>query len=214
MEAPMTDDDVQPLVARSYSALADVLDRLPASEWDTPSLCEGWRVREVVAHLTMPARYDEESFMTELRADGFDFTKLSNRIASRDATLPPDELVANLRSDVLQGWTPPGGGSHGALNHVVIHGLDVTLPLGRSRTASDEAMRIVLDDLTVGGGHEHFGVAIGGRTLRATDLDWSYGSGPELSGTAEDLALAVCGRTVPPGRLHGDPLARAGSTEG
>ena len=25
--------------------------------WDAPSLCEGWRTREVVAHMTMPARY-------------------------------------------------------------------------------------------------------------------------------------------------------------
>jgi uncharacterized protein (TIGR03083 family) len=204
----MNDDALAPLVAASYTALAGVLDRLPASGWDTPSLCEGWRVREVVAHLTMPARYDEESFMAELRADGFDFTKLSNRIASRDATLPPDELVANLRSDVLQRWTPPGGGYHGALNHVVIHGLDITVPLGQPRTASDDAVRVVLDDLTAGGGHAHFGVAIEGRTLRATDLDWSHGSGPELSGAAEDLALAVCGRTVGAGRLHGEPLRR------
>jgi uncharacterized protein (TIGR03083 family) len=206
----MSDDDaLAPVVETTYSALADVLDRLPASGWDTPSLCEGWRVREVVAHLTMPARYDEESFMAELRADGFDFTKLSNRIASRDAAVPAEELVANLRSDVLHRWTPPGGGYHGALNHVVIHGLDVTVPLGQPRTASDHALRVVLDDLTAGGGHEHFGVAIEGRTLRATDLDWSHGSGPELTGTAEDLALAMCGRTVPPGRLHGDPLARS-----
>jgi uncharacterized protein (TIGR03083 family) len=206
----MSDDDaLAPVVETTYSALADVLDRLPASGWDTPSLCEGWRVREVVAHLTMPARYDEESFMAELRADGFDFTKLSNRIASRDAAVPAEELVANLRSDVLHRWTPPGGGYHGALNHVVIHGLDVTVPLGQPRTASDHALRVVLDDLTAGGGHEHFGVAIEERTLRATDLDWSHGSGPELTGTAEDLALAMCGRTVPPGRLHGDPLARS-----
>jgi uncharacterized protein (TIGR03083 family) len=206
----MSDDDaLAPVVETTYTALADVLDRLPASGWDTPSLCEGWRVREVVAHLTMPARYDEESFMAELRADGFDFTKLSNRIASRDAAVPAEELVANLRSDVLHRWTPPGGGYHGALNHVVIHGLDVTVPLDQPRTASDHALRVVLDDLTAGGGHEHFGVAIEGRTLRATDLDWSHGSGPELTGTAEDLALAMCGRTVPPGRLHGDPLPRA-----
>ncbi|HEY7138305.1 MAG TPA: maleylpyruvate isomerase family mycothiol-dependent enzyme [Acidimicrobiia bacterium] len=204
----MSDDALAPLVAESYTALADVLDGLAVSGWDTPSLCEGWRVREVVAHLTMPARYDEESFMAELEADGFDFTKLSNRIASRDAALSTDELVANLRSEVLQRWTPPGGGYHGALNHVVIHGLDVTVPLGAPRTASDDALRVVLDDLTAGGGHEHFGVAIEGRTLRATDLDWSHGSGPEVSGAAEDLALAACGRTLPPGRLHGEPLAR------
>ncbi len=73
-----SDNDLQPLVAATYVALADVLDALPAERWDIPSLCQGWRVREVVAHLTMPARYGEDAFMAELRADGFDFSRLSN----------------------------------------------------------------------------------------------------------------------------------------
>jgi uncharacterized protein (TIGR03083 family) len=149
----MTDNELQPLIAATYLALADLLDALPAERWDTPSLCEGWRVREVVAHLTMPARYSEDAFMAELRADEFDFTRLSNRIASRDAKLATVELVGNLRDEALHRWTPPGGGYHGALNHVVIHSLDVTSPLDESRRASDTAMRSVFDDLTAGGGH-------------------------------------------------------------
>jgi uncharacterized protein (TIGR03083 family) len=205
----MTDTELQPLVAATYGALADVLDALPAARWDVPSLCDGWRVREVVAHLTMPARYSEDAFMAELREDEFDFTQLSNRIASRDAKLPTGELVANLRDEALHRWTPPGGGDRGALNHVVIHALDVTVPLGEPRQASDTAIRTVLDDLTDGGGHAHFGTDLQGRTLRATDIDWTYGSGPQLSGTAADLALHLCGRTIPADRLRGNPLARS-----
>ncbi len=60
--------------------------------------------------------------MAELRNCDFDFSRLSNQLASRDAELPTGELVANLRSDVMHHWTPPRGGYHGALNHVVIHG--------------------------------------------------------------------------------------------
>src|SRR5260370_6611984 len=149
----MTADDLQPFVAATYFALADLLSALPAERWDAASLCEGWRVREVVAHVTMPARYGEDAFMAELREDGFDFTRLSNRIASRDATLATSELVANLRSETLHRWTPPGGGAHGALNHVVIHSLDITVPLGEERRASEAAIRTVLDDLTEGGAH-------------------------------------------------------------
>jgi len=204
----MTDTELQPLVAATYGALADVLDALPAARWDAPSLCDGWRVREVVAHLTMPARYSDDAFMAELREDEFDFTRLSNRIASRDAELPTGELVANLRDEALHRWTPPGGGDRGALNHVVIHALDVTVPLGKPRQASDTAIRTVLDDLTEGGGHAHFGTDLQGRTLHATDIDWTYGSGPQLSGTAADLALHLCGRTIPADRLRGNPLAR------
>jgi uncharacterized protein (TIGR03083 family) len=206
----MTDNDLRPLVAANYVALAELLDALSPERWDTPSLCEGWRVREVVAHLTMPARYSEDAFMAELREDAFDFTRPSNRIASRDAKLPTAELVRNLHDEALHRWTPPGGGYHGALNHVVIHALDITVPLAEPRRTSDTAIRTVLDDLTEGGGHAHFGTDIQRRRLHATDIDWSYGSGPQLSGTAADLALHICGRTVPAGRLQGETLAHLG----
>jgi uncharacterized protein (TIGR03083 family) len=206
-ELTMTDDaDLQPAVAADFLALADLLDGASDAQWDTASLCAGWRVREVIAHMTMAARYSEQEFMAELRGCDFDFTRLSDQIAGRDAGLPDGELVACLRSDVMQHWTPPGGGYHGALNHVVIHGLDVTVPLGVPRRSPDQTMRVVLDDLTEGGGHAHFGTGIDGRRLEATDLDWSYGSGPALRGAAEDLALAICGRRLPDGRLEGEPL--------
>src|SRR5438445_13641254 len=182
-----TDKDLQSLIEADYLALADLLDSLPRERWDTPSLCEGWRVREVVAHLTMPARYDEVAFMAELRECEFDFTRLSNTIAGRDAQLPIEELVRSMRDEQLHQWTPPGGGPHGALNHVVIHGLDITVPLGVPRRSPDATIRVVLDDLTAGGVQAHFGISIEGRSLRATDLDWSYGAGPALSGPAEYL---------------------------
>jgi hypothetical protein len=45
----------------------------------------------------------------------------------------------------------------GSLSHVVIHGLDVTVPLGLGRVGTDAAARTVLDQL----------VATDGRTVRA-----------------------------------------------
>ena len=132
-----SDDELQPAVAAEYLALADLLGAASGAEWETASLCDGWRVREVVAHMTMPARYSEEEFMAELRQCDFDFGRLSNRIAARDAELPTEQLAASLRAGVLHHWTPPGGGYHGALNHVVIHGLDVTVPLGVPRRSPD-----------------------------------------------------------------------------
>jgi uncharacterized protein (TIGR03083 family) len=203
----MTDDaELQPAVAAEFQALAGLLDSATDAQWNTPSLCAGWRVREVIAHMTMAARYSDEEFMAELRRCEFDFGRLSNEIAARDAGLPASELVAGLRSEVMQHWTPPGGGWHGALNHVVIHGLDVTVPLGVPRRPPDATIRVVLDDLTGDGVHEHFGTSIRERRLQATDLEWSYGSGPALRGPAGDLALALCGRAIPQGRLEGEPL--------
>jgi Activator of Hsp90 ATPase homolog 1-like protein len=130
-------------------------------------------------------------------------------------TTPIEDITVDLRPGgvfetvMVQHWTPPGGGYHGALNHVVIHGLDVTVPLGVPRRSPDETIRIVLDDLIREGGHAHFGMDIDGRYLAATDLDWSYGSGAPLRGSAGELAVALCGRAVPAGRLDGEPLRPA-----
>ena len=192
------DGDLQSAITHEFLALADLLDELSETGWNTPSLCAGWRVREVVAHMTMAARYSTEQFMTELQKCDGDFTRLSNAIASRDAALPTGTLVDNLRDEMLHHWTPPGGGQHGALNHVVIHGLDVTVPLGKPRPP-DDTLRIVLDDLTRGGIHANFGFDPSGLKLRATDMDWEFGSGRPISCAAADLALLVCGRKLPAG---------------
>ena len=100
-------------VAAEYLALADLLSDGRPQAWDAPSLCEGWRTREVVAHMTMPARYSGPAFMAELEAAGGDFTRLSNTVAARDGALPTDTLLADLRSDGAArvgaaGWRPGG----------------------------------------------------------------------------------------------------------
>ena len=200
-------DNVQTLVASTYIALADLLAEQDEGAWDTASLCEGWRVREVIAHVSMPSRYTQEEFMAELKANDFDFGRLSNSIAARDGELPVATLLTDLRSDVLHQWTPPDGGSHGALNHAVIHSLDVAVPLDAAGIVAEPAIVIVLDDLTAGGVHAHFGTSIDDRRLEATDLDWSYGTGDPLRGPAHQLALALCGRALPHPDLEGTPIA-------
>jgi uncharacterized protein (TIGR03083 family) len=194
---PTPDAHLQPLVATELLALADRLAPLPGDRWDTPSLCTGWRAREVVAHMTMAARYGPEEFGAEMEAAGFDFDVLSNRVAERDGALPPERLLADLRSETLRLWAPPGGGYAGALSHAVIHGLDVTLPLGAGRVASDEATRLVLDGLTAGGVRTYFGVDVEGLELRAVDLDWSSGAGRTVAATAGELVAVLAGRAVP-----------------
>ena len=122
----LPDHDLQSAVTAEFLALADLLDGLTEAGWDSASLCAGWCVREVVAHMSMPARYSMSEFQAELQKCDFDFTRLSNTVASRDAALPTSVLIGNLRDDVMHRWIPPGGGQTGALNHVVIHGLDGT----------------------------------------------------------------------------------------
>ncbi len=187
---------LQHLVAAECVRLADFLDTLPASQWNAMSLCEKWRVREVIAHLTMPARYTPERFATEIADSGGDFTVMSDRVAARDGSLPVETLIAGLRSEAMQTFAPPGGGYEGALNHVVIHGLDVTMALGVARVATDDAVRSVLDQLAWHGGAANFGRDLSDVRLVATDFDWSVGTGRSMIGPAADLALFICNRKV------------------
>jgi uncharacterized protein (TIGR03083 family) len=193
------------VIADEYLALADLLQASPAGTWDAPSLCEGWRTREVVAHMTMPARYQGPAFMAELEAAGGDFTRLSNTVAERDGALPVGSLLADLRSKVLHAWRPPGGGLEGALTHCVIHGLDITEALGLGRRVPQDRIAAVLDIL---GGPDLFGVDLTDVALQADDMDWSFGTGEVVRGPAQVLALVLCGRTVPEGRLTGRASGR------
>jgi uncharacterized protein (TIGR03083 family) len=204
--APAT--DVTRLIAGERRELATVLESLPAESWDSPTLCAGWRVREVVAHITMPFRYRPPRFAAEMIRSRGNFSRMADRCARRDAAAPPGQLAAALRDNQTNPWKPPGGGYQGALTHDVIHGLDITVALGLGRRVPAERLAIVLDGITAARSARFFGTDLGGVELRADDLDWSFGSGEPVSGPAQDLALVVCGRKLPPGHLRGGPSAR------
>jgi uncharacterized protein (TIGR03083 family) len=195
-------------IAEEYLALADLLEAAPEQVWDAPSLCEGWRTREVVAHVTMPVRYSAPAFMAELEAAGGDFSRLSNTVASRDGALPPERLLADLRSDVLHGWQPPGGGLDGALTHCVVHCLDVIESVPLSRRVPQERIARILSLVVDPGAPNLFGTDLSGVELRADDLEWSSGTGTLVEGPAQALALVACGRLLPAGRLSGAAAAR------
>jgi uncharacterized protein (TIGR03083 family) len=207
MTTASADTDLSRTIAAERRDLAAILAALPELAWETPSLCEGWRVREVIAHMTMPFRYSGKRFIAELARSGGNFTAMSNRCARRDAAAPTAGLLAALRDNTEHPWQPPGGGLIGALSHDVIHGLDFTVPLRTGRIVPAEHLTPVLRSVT-GRALKHFGTDLSGVELRATDLDWSFGSGQVLSGTAQDLLLVVAGRSLPAGHLTGEPAAR------
>jgi uncharacterized protein (TIGR03083 family) len=192
--------DIRELIAAERRELATILEDLPEASWLEPTLCEGWRVREVVAHMTMPFRYSHDRFAKELERSGGDFNLMADRTARSDPATPA-ELAACLRENVTHPWQPPGGGYEGALTHDVVHGLDFTVPLGIERHGPGDRLRIVLDGLASPRGREFFGVDLDGVELRADDLDWSYGSGTPVTGAARDLVLLLAGRKLPKERF-------------
>jgi uncharacterized protein (TIGR03083 family) len=177
-------NDLQPWVAPTCSGLADLLEASP-DLWDAPTLCEGWQVRHLVAHVTMPARLTSEQYGAEMAAAGGDFGVLSNTVAEREGALPATDLLSQLRSPVLHTWEPPGGGAAGALSHAVIHSLDVTVAVGRPPAAPPEGVAAVLDLLVASGG-TWFGVDQSDVPLEDTDPG--------------DAVSLLAGRRLPDGR--------------
>ena len=200
--------EIRTAIAAERRELAELVAGLPAADWDSPTLCDGWRVREVVAHMTMPFRTSMSKFVLGVLKARGNFNRMADAAARRDAqAMTADELAACLRDNADHGWRPPGGGFAGALSHDVIHGLDITVGLGIDRKVPVERLQIVLDGINaraVG----YFGVDLNGVRLVADDLDWTYGDGVPLRGGAQDLLLVLCGRKLPAYRLDGAPKDR------
>lgn len=205
------EQDVRGAVVAERRSQVELYESLTDEQWRAPSLCSGWSVHELLAHTTMPFRYSLPRVLVEVvRARG-DFDRMADRRARADAVeLTPEQLVASLRDNVEHPWAPPGGGPLGALSHDVIHGLDAAAALGRDDHASPERVALVLSGMRP----RHlagFGVDLTGVELRATDADWSHGSGDVVRGRAQDLLLVLCGRPVRAERLEGDAVTRLAS---
>jgi uncharacterized protein (TIGR03083 family) len=198
------------LIAAERRELAEVLGGLSAAQWQAPSLCAGWTTAHVVAHLTMPFRISEREFALGMQEAGGDFGTFSDAVASRDSQLPQAELVAALRDNADNPWSPPGGGQVGALSHDIIHGLDITWPLSIRYPIPGQAMITVLDLIVSQGNQSLFGFALDGIELQASDLGWSSGTGAPLAGQSRDLLLLVAGRTIPQDLFSGPGAQRLG----
>ncbi|NMD97108.1 maleylpyruvate isomerase family mycothiol-dependent enzyme [Rhodococcus sp. BL-253-APC-6A1W] len=197
-----------PLVEAERRDLVSVLEELTEEQWSAPSLCRGWRVREVVAHTTMPYRYGiPRLLLAMLKALG-DFDRAADACARADARAMTDtELLECLRSNVAHPWQPPRSDSSAALWHEVIHGLDITVALGADRRVPDERIAMLLGSVSPES-VRYFGADLDGIRLCADDHDWEYGSGDTVSGDAQHLLLVLTGRSLPPGLLKGAPAER------
>ncbi|WP_331771069.1 maleylpyruvate isomerase family mycothiol-dependent enzyme (plasmid) [Embleya sp. NBC_00888] len=200
---PPADARLKAAIAAERRDLAALLADLRADQWDAPSLCAGWRVREVAAHMSMGFRYSLPRVGLELLKSGGNLHRTTDRLARADAAaLSTHEIAAALADNAEHPWKPPGGRTAG-LGHDVVHGLDITVALGLDRTVPEDRLRILLDAISPRG-VKFFGVDLTGVQLRADDLDWSYGTGTPLTGSGQDLLLVAFGRRLPPGRLRGE----------
>lgn len=173
--------------------LVAVLEGLSPEQWDRPSLCAGWRVREVVAHLTMPFRTSPLRFFVGVARAKGDFDAFADRAARADtATMSDATLLGHLQNNVAHPWRPPGGGAVGAISHDVIHGLDITEALGLPGPPPERVALILREAQAKN--LKHFGVDLRGHQLVGTDARAAVGQGTTVEMPVADILLVITGR--------------------
>ncbi|MBS2964631.1 maleylpyruvate isomerase family mycothiol-dependent enzyme [Actinocrinis puniceicyclus] len=193
--------DVFEMVADERRALADVLDELRSAQLSAPSLCHRWRVHDVAAHVVMVLQVKPAEFLRTLMLARGSFDRANDKLTARWAANPSARLAADLRRLADSRFTPPGQGPEAPLTDLLVHHLDIRRPLGIKRDTPPERLGIALRFLVA------FKIPPGapgptlvprgcldGLRLEADDLDFGWGRGALVLGSAEDLMLAVTGR--------------------
>jgi uncharacterized protein (TIGR03083 family) len=195
-------------IGEERASLVDALDGLPDDAWDRPSLCAGWTVRDVVAHIISTAEMTPPAFVGKLAARGFSFPRMVTAEIARveDAAAKPVDLISRLRARISTRTAPPGP-TPSWLGEALVHGEDIFRALGGYRNHSVEHVIAVADfyqgsNLLIGTKRR-----INGLALQATDTAWSHGTGPAVTGPAIALLMAMTGRKTVLDDLAGDGVA-------
>jgi uncharacterized protein (TIGR03083 family) len=207
---PGTADSYWATVRAQRIALADQVGGLDPAAWDSPSWCEGWRVRDALGHLVHIAEASQLSQARDVLSNGIRPNTALSRCAVARGDLPVPDLCDRLRAAADGRFRVPGLPRTVVLGEVVAHGSDMLRPLGLDVTVAVDQLPPLLD-VYHRLGRLAFGASGAGRLrLVATDCDWSRGNGDEVQGRAIDLLLLLANRKQVLPSLTGPGLAHFG----
>ena len=194
-----------PTIHEERKALAADLESLSDAQWATPSLCEGWTVRQTLGHMTGTASITPLAFFPRLVASGFRLSALQQKDIAKQTEGTPADTLARFKEKVNSSSSPPGP-TDTWLGETLVHAEDIRRPLGIKHEYPLDAVTRVADfyrgsNLVIGGKKR-----VAGLTLTATDTEWTVGSGPEVSGPAASLMMAIAGRKAALEDLSGEGL--------
>jgi uncharacterized protein (TIGR03083 family) len=171
--------DTWQMIKAERASLVDALAQLADEDWDKPSLCTGWTVRDVVGHMTATANMTPPKFVAKMASSGFNFQTMTRKgIQQYTSGKTNAELVDQLRARVDARTAPPGPATSW-LGETIVHGEDVFRALGKYGDHPVEHVVAVADfyknsNLLIGAKNR-----ISGVTLRATDADWHTAPAPK-----------------------------------
>jgi uncharacterized protein (TIGR03083 family) len=197
------------VITEQRLGLADLLEDLSDEEWEVPSLCAGWRVRDVAAHVAMaPQVPSVRSMLADgVRARG-SFHRLNHDVAVRHASRPTAQIVAELRRFAGSRRLPRVTNWRNILFDVLVHGQDIAIPLARPRHMPREAARAGAATVWAMGWPFWARWRLRGFRLTATDVEWQVGDGADILGPLDALLLLLTGRAVVLPRLAGEGAAQ------
>jgi uncharacterized protein (TIGR03083 family) len=182
-------------IADQRRALAQLVEGRPDEDWERPSVCTEWRIRDVVAHVALTPRSPTVGaiLFAGVRARG-DFDRVNRDLARAYAARTPAELVADLRDSADSRRKPAITTLDNLLFDVLVHVQDVALPLGIEHPTPLAAAREGVERVWRMGWPFWARRKLRGLRLEATDVDWRVGAGPVVRGPAQALLLLLTGR--------------------
>ena len=194
--------DFRRLAREERADLAAFLKSLSPEQWEAPTLCSRWRVRDVVAHLLSYDELGRGALMRRFAKGRFWLNRVNAVGVAEYNRRTPDELLAFLDAHLEPKGLPALFGGTVSLIDGTIHHQDIRRPLGMPRDIPQErlhaALQCALFAPAVRGAWRARGVR-----LVATDLDWSFGRGPEVHGRGEALLMTMAARRGVVGELSG-----------
>jgi len=192
--------DLMTMARAERADFAEFLATLTPQDWEAPTLCTKWSVKDVVAHVIS---YEELSTAQLVKRFAKGFFVRSNQIGVDEfAPMSPQQLLDFFRNHLQPRGLTAGFGGMIALVDGTIHHQDIRRALDRPRTVPADRLERVLG-LVPGNPRLGAGRRIRGLRLRATDIDWAHGNGPEVTGPGEALLMAMSGRPVAVADLAG-----------
>lgn len=201
--ADSADQFVFAAVADQRRRFASLIGNLDAAQLATPSLCAGWDLKTVAAHVVSTVLDGMPGFVQmAFRCGGL--SRGIDVLARRRAQAPIAEIVAALHANADRPITSPVFGPRGPLADILVHSGDVRIPLGMSFEPNPVHAVLAMDFLTAGWpiGFVPLG-GLRGIRLSASDVGRSWGAGVEVNGPVAALLMSVCGRRAALDALDG-----------
>jgi uncharacterized protein (TIGR03083 family) len=189
------------------AALASLLAHVAPDQWDAPSLCPGWRVRDVAAHVISAPQSTPCGAAAAAVRGRLDFNRMILLDGQRRGSAPPDSSLDDYRRLAASRRRAPGTWGTTPLLDVLVHTQDVAIPLGIRHRMPADAAAACAEQVWRASFPFAARRRLAGLGLRATDVDWQAGSGPAVEGRMEALLLLLTGRRAWLGRLTGPGVA-------